>query len=283
MPRETIEDLPACVSSWEPYWEARLNHALRRMQEGGQVPRVTLDALRRLNEELELPSPSEQGDNLILCVGDQLRSAPGSWSVWEDDNRLALVERIGAKEIEDANYVTKELVRTGLIEMSPTMSVIRTRPTFEGWERYEHLKREVVESKTAFMAMPFNDDKLDRMYADCFRTAVGETGFTLRRIDERPPAGSIINRMRVEIQRSRFRVAELTGDNPGVYWEAGFAEGLGRPVIYTAEKGHETHFDTSQLQTVFWSEDTLTETCQELKDTIRATLPGEAILEDAEE
>ena len=160
------------------------------------------------------------------------------------------------------------------------MSDIQLRPTLAGWDEIGRLQREVVESKSAFMAMPYGDDELDHVFENVYRPAVEETGFTLRRLDGDPKAGSIINRMRVEIQRCRFLIAELTNDNPGAYWEAGFAEGLARPVIYTCRRGIETHFDTQQLQTVFWEPENPESAATALKATIRATLPAEAILED---
>jgi hypothetical protein len=46
---------------------------------------------------------------------------------------------------------------------------------------------------------------------------------------------------------------------PGAYWEAGFAEGLGKPVIYTcsheafADPHRRPHFDTNYHLTVIWS------------------------------
>jgi len=48
------------------------------------------------------------------------------------------------------------------------------------------------------------------------------------------------------IRTARFVIADLTHDNNGAYFEAGFAEGLGLPVIYTCEAGKfdakKTHF-----------------------------------------
>ena len=82
------------------------------------------------------------------------------------------------------------------------------------------------------MAMPFGNTLLDHVYAECFKPAVSKTGFDLRRIIDNPPAGPIDDRLRVEIRKSRFMVCELTHQNAGAYWEGGFAEGLGRPVIY---------------------------------------------------
>jgi hypothetical protein len=83
----------------------------------------------------------------------------------------------------------------------------------------------------------------------------------------------------VEIRRSKL-FSELTGGNQGAYWEAGFAEGLSRPVIYTCEKKTDIHFDTNHCQTVFWEEDKLDEAMDELKATIRNAFPGETKEED---
>jgi hypothetical protein len=114
--------------------------------------------------------------------------------------------------------------------------------------------------------------KLDDVFQSCFKRAVQQTGFDLRRVDEAPPAGLIDVRMEVEIRRSRFVVAELTHENRGVYWEAGFAEGLGKPVIYTCEEAyfekHRSHFDTAHRHTIVWNEGKLDRAADDLKNTI---------------
>jgi len=85
------------------------------------------------------------------------------------------------------------------------------------------------------MAMGFSDKSAKKMFERYFKPAVANAGFELRRLDEKPRAGSIMNRLRVEIRKSRFLIADLTNNNSGAYWEAGFADGLGKPVIYTCE------------------------------------------------
>ena len=62
------------------------------------------------------------------------------------------------------------------------------------------------------------------------------------------------------------------------HWEAGYAEGLGKMVIYTCKKGTETHFDTSHLQTVWWEADDPGKSLEELVSVIRVGLPAEAVL-----
>ncbi len=129
------------------------------------------------------------------------------------------------------------------------------------------------------MAMKFGDKELDELVDEFFRPAVAKTGFTLRRLDDVPKAGLIDDRMRVEIKSSRFLIADLTHANNGAYWEAGYAEGLGKPVIYTCKKsvfdnpGERPHFDTNHHLTVVWDADDRESAAERLKATIRATMP----------
>jgi len=106
----------------------------------------------------------------------------------------------------------------------------------------------------------------------------------LFKLVDRPKAGLLDDRLRVEIQTSRFLIADLTHENAGAYWEAGYAERLGKQVIYTCEKEkfeeQKTHFDTNHHLTVVWDADNPHEAAEALKATIRATLPGEAKLTD---
>ncbi|HEX2801089.1 MAG TPA: hypothetical protein VHN73_03390, partial [Phenylobacterium sp.] len=140
-----------------------------------------------------------------------------------------------------------------------------------------------IESRQAFMAMKFNDADLDAVYERCFIPSASEAGFTLRRLSDQQGAGLIDDQLRVAIRSSRFLIADLSHANNGAYWEGGFAEGLGRPVIYTcsesAWKAERTHFDTNHLVTVVWSPDALEDAARRLTATIRATLPDEAKME----
>ena len=87
--------------------------------------------------------------------------------------------------------------------------------------------------------------------------------------------------MRVDIRSARFLIADLTHGNRGAYWEAGYGEGLGKPVIYTCKRevledqNHEfhPHFDTNHHLIVKWDLEDQDSTAQRLKATIRATIP----------
>lgn len=103
-------------------------------------------------------------------------------------------------------------------------------------------------------------------------------------------AGLIDAIMEHEIRRCRFVVADLSDDNAGAYWEAGFAEGLGKPVFYLCcekdpgdpTRDKKTHFDTNHRHTVRWNPDpgSFEATAATLKAAIRNTLLGDAKQED---
>ena len=139
--------------------------------------------------------------------------------------------------------------------------------------RFEELRRAHVTSQYAFFARRFNNPDLDRVFQECLFPAVKQTGYELRMAPQR--AGLIDAVIEDEIRRCRFLVADLSDDNAGAYWEAGFAEGLGRPVIYIccANKDgvpKKTHFDADHRQTVRWDLASLDQTATNLKPNFRS-------------
>lgn len=265
---------------------AILSHAIRKMQRDGEE--LFLDSYL-IDQILErpLPSTTDQANNLILWLGDNVKG-PGE-SVWiESSTHQAIV---GAKTPAGFAFVLHHLFDNGLItgDLIETLTERgrgRACLSFEGWRYFDEIKRGAVTSRKAFMAMQFGDPELDNIFDNVFKPALLQTGFELYKLDDKPKAGLIDDRMRVEIRTSRFLIADLTHENAGAYWEAGFAEGLGKPVIYTCEKEKftkdKTHFDTNHHLTVKWDRNNPKEAAEELKATIRATLPDEAKLTDDE-
>lgn len=81
------------------------------------------------------------------------------------------------------------------------------------------------------MAMRFGDEEMDRVFRNYFKPAAKLAGYDLYKLDDEPRAGLIDDRLRLDIRTSRFLIADLSHANKGAYWEAGYAEGLGRPVF----------------------------------------------------
>jgi hypothetical protein len=252
---------------------------LKTPRRGADTLLLDLEACKRIVDAGVLPTPHEQGDNLIRWLGANLAGPGVSVRIsFPQHGRIA-----EAQSEAGFNFVVAGLMNAGLLEgdrlMGPGANANVTL-TFPGWERFEELRRG-TESNRAFMAMQYGDPLLDQLVNDHFRPAVGRTGFELHRLDDQQPAGLIDDRLRIEIQSARFLIVDLTHGNRGAYWEAGYAEGLGKPVIYTCQHSkfaEGSHFDTNHHLTVLWDETTIDVAMRKLKDTIRATIP-EAIRE----
>lgn len=266
---------------FSPYERAILSHALRQRSDPRTV--ITTYVVDQFLATTKLPTPPTQAENLILWVGTNC-SDPGHLMPI-DENSLTAV--IGAISPEGVDYVARDLTNQGLLERDRTSETQRVRLTLAGWRHHDELKRGRVDSRTAFMAMKFGDDDLDAMYKNVFVPAVKQTGFNLTRLDTTAKAGLIDDHLRVAIITSRLILADLTHGNFGAYWEAGYAEGKDKPVIYTCRKDvfeeKSTHFDTNHHTHVMWDPTDPEGTEQRLKDTIRATLPAEAAMTDDEE
>jgi hypothetical protein len=266
---------------------AKLSHALCVLTKSQPWAKIDSERAKDLLLNTELPRPGEMLDNLILWLGDAQPNL-GKWFEIEANATAA----IGAVEEDDIAFLLEHCKEAGLLHGSVerygsgAFSITPIQLTLAGWSRYEELKRGASEGRTAFMAMQFGNAELDALYSTHLRDAVAATGFDLRRVDEHQSAGLIDDHLRVKIRQSRFMIAELTHQNRGAYWEAGFAEGLGKPVIYMCRKDvfedrtSGTHFDTNHHLTVVWEPNAIPELLRRLKDTIRATMPAEAVLEE---
>lgn len=257
-----------------------LSHAIRRMQRVDRRPILDPGMLGRLDEAGRLPSPAGQAENLLLWLGDHV-PAPGELVRVADSD---VGGAIGSAGDQNFHWVVTYLLKGGLLEGSTNSAGALVTLSFRGWQIVEELRRGRSDTRQAFMAMPYGYADLDDVVESCFKPAVAKTGFLLERLDEDPKAGLIDDRLRVKIRTCRFLIADLTSGNQGAYWEAGFAEGLGKPVIYTCEKTvfeeKKTHFDTNHHLTLPWDKDALSDAGERLKATVRATLPNEAKLSD---
>ncbi len=267
---------------------SRLSHILRRQQGQATYASIPIEQLDewRLNDPL--PSPMEQVDSLLLWIGDHQPSTGQYLVVPELEVAAWIGTIITADELDEGvEFTLANLASLGLLQRGSGGSRMTVRLTLPGWERHEELKRGRAASRTAFMAMKFGDGDLNAVVRDCFKPAVDRAGFRLRALNDGQGAGLIDDQMRVAIRTARFVIADLTHRNNGAYWEAGFAEGLGKPVIYTCRKDEwdrrEVHFDANHLVHVIWTPETLTQVAERLIATIRATLPDEAVMTDSGE
>ena len=125
--------------------------------------------------------------------------------------------------------------------------------TPSGWDYLDKHASDLEEKTQAFVAMSFSDE-MRPMWEKAIKPAIHKAGYTAYRVDEEPHSENIIFKIMAEIKNSRFVVADVTEQNNGVYFEAGYALGLGLPVIWSVRKNDaaNVHFDTAQYNQIRW-------------------------------
>jgi hypothetical protein len=83
---------------------------------------------------------------------------------------------------------------------------------------------------TCFVIQPFNE-KFNKRYEDIFKPAIVEAGLTPYRVDKDYRVRSIIDSITENIEISKICFADITLDNPNVWFEVGFAFAKGKNVI----------------------------------------------------
>jgi hypothetical protein len=189
----------------------------------------------------------------IQCIADDLEIQGVSYSR-DQGEVLTLLEVLA-----DADYLT----------FNPQMGTALLR--VKGLLAAEALGANGSSSAQGFVAMWF-DKRMDDVWVNGFDPAIRTAGFKPRRIDNKEFIGGISDEIMAEIRRSRFVVADYTGRRNGVYFEAGFAMGLGLKVIPTCHSDEipKLHFDIKHLNTLSWK--TPSDLAESLTKRIRAVI-----------
>ena len=114
-----------------------------------------------------------------------------------------------------------------------------------------------TDSSQAFVAMWFGKG-MDEVFDKGIKPGIEDAGYDAMRIDRKEDTDKIDDEIIAEIKRSRFVVTDFThgadGARGSVYYEAGFARGLGVKVISTCHKSvaDKLAFDTRQYNHIIW-------------------------------
>lgn len=247
-----------------------LSAVTRKASDAGDPIELTPGNIEHLLLTLRVPAtPLPITDRLLLDIVDKTESLSVAVGVEGDDYPLYY-----QRTPDDLNALLGLLHQLGRIERVGSRGpywLVRVTPA--GWQHVEALESARIRSKQAFVAMSFAKE-MDAAYVDGIKPALTATGFTDFRVDRAQFTGKIDDRIIAELRRSGFVVADFTGHRQGAYFEAGFAMGLDRPVIWCcrAHDVDKAHFDTRQYNHIMWT--TPEELRTRLIDRIRATIPG---------
>jgi len=86
-------------------------------------------------------------------------------------------------------------------------------------------------SSNCFVIQPFDGGKYDKRYEDVFLPAIEAAGLKAYRVDRDPSVEVPIDSIEEGIRNSAVCLADISADNPNVWYELGYAYARGRPVV----------------------------------------------------
>lgn len=191
--------------------------------------------------------------------------------------RLFYFDDLLTNNVYEHNTFTKILASLKYIEQ--TSDVYQGEFTLytltpEAWKRIEYLKENIQTSKNIFIAMSF--DKSVEYIENAFKEAIKATGYTPIIIKDKEHNNYIMPEIFYAIEHAAGVVVDVTKENLGVYYEAGYALGKKKEVIVCCKEEifkdpeKKPHFDIAQKSMIIWKDEK--DLIERLKSRINATI-----------
>lgn len=124
---------------------------------------------------------------------------------------------------------------------------------FGGFD-YDPDDQGTFETNMVFVAMPFFGDDVQDKYS-AIKDECSKHGLKARRVDENVGSGFIIKEITELIEQAEFIIFDLTQERPNVYYELGYAHGVGNEpldILLIAKEGTKIHFDIAPMRIQFY-------------------------------
>lgn len=118
-----------------------------------------------------------------------------------------------------------------------------------------------------FVLMPFAPE-FDDVYSIGIKDACKKAGAYCERLDEQIFRENMLERIYNQIAKADLIVADMTGRNPNVFYEVGYAHALGKTVILLTRDGVDIPFDLKHHYHLVY-EGSITKLKEELQKRIR--------------
>jgi hypothetical protein len=229
----------------------------------GSIRQSDLPDWQMNHPEFRIPEQIEKADATIFVAGREGTFLSKNWAFYARKPILGVPRFGGAGEAiykDQMNRLKANSSPTAAAEDYETLSELRTDISFYAKEVVA-LAQRLVTPRNVFTIMSFKRH-FHPLYATC-QEVCKEFDFVAERTDESVSLERIVPRVEKGIQGSAFVIADVSDDSPNVFYEVGFARGLGKGVIMTAKKGTKLPFDLGDIPTILWEKQ------EDLKEGLR--------------
>jgi hypothetical protein len=109
---------------------------------------------------------------------------------------------------------------------------------------------------TCFVIQPFDAGKFDKRYEQVFKPAIVAAGLEPYRVDQDLRVDIPIDAIESGIREAAVCLADITTDNPNVWYELGYAFAVGKPVVMVCSKERDKYpFDIQHRTVISYTAD----------------------------
>jgi len=226
---------------------------------------------------LKTPNVAERAEKLFVAMSRYNPSIGATLSIGKSERlSKAWIAFSWSTNSDELKYLLRDyLTKTKhwLVDLTSTGEFMGFVITPEGHDFLDSVRLGTVDGVSGFCAMWFSPE-VTSVWTDAIKPAIERAGYRSVRIDGIEHNNKIDDEILANIRSSRFVVADFTGERGGVYFEAGFAMGIGLPVIWTVRDDAlaKVHFDNRQYNFIVWKPDNLADLAKRLQLRIEATI-----------
>jgi hypothetical protein len=127
---------------------------------------------------------------------------------------------------------------------------------------------------TCFVIQPFDSGKFDKRFEDVYKPAIRAAGLEAYRVDKDLGVSVPIDAIEEGIRQAAVCLADITADNPNVWYELGYAFASGRPVVMVCSEertGKKYPFDIQHRSIIPYLSDSPSD-FEKLRDSLTARI-----------
>lgn len=131
--------------------------------------------------------------------------------------------------------------------------------------------------KDCFVVSPIGEDgsetriDADRLLKHIIKPVCQSCDFTVERVDQINDANSITRTIIDKLRSADLVIADISGHNPNVFYEIGYRECTGKPIIHLKRKGEPIPFDINTIRT-FEYDLTDLDSVESIKERLQRTI-----------
>jgi hypothetical protein len=261
------QDLPFSYRSVDRYARTILRVAGTEQSEAASTPVTVVTAIHGPGAGLDA---SESMETLVLAFANELGSRPQLGGLLGE---VILVEK--EKEVfERLQERLKYLAARGVVTFDGSTCFVNPS-TAQTPTAVEERRVQQLSLRHLFVAMPYAKE-FNNAYYFGIKQPIELRGRKCERVDQDAFTGDIVDRIKTRIRGSELVIADITGNNPNMFFEVGYAEGLGKTIILISQV-QDTPFDLKTRRQIRHDPQDILLLADALSEQLDASLVGDGL------